>query len=52
MPSKGSLGAYLRERRTRFDPLALGYTGGRRRKPGLRREEVAQRAGISATWYS
>jgi len=52
MPGNGSLGAYLRERRTRFNPVALGYTGGRRRTPGLRREEVAQRAGISATWYS
>ena len=47
----GSLGDYLRERRTRLDPMALGYAGGRRRTPGLRREEVAQRAGISATWY-
>ncbi len=52
MPDKGSLGGYLRERRTRLDPAALGYAGGRRRTPGLRREEVAQRAGISATWYS
>jgi transcriptional regulator with XRE-family HTH domain len=52
MPGNGSLGAYLRERRTRLDPAALGYDGGRRRTPGLRREEVAQRAGISTTWYS
>jgi transcriptional regulator with XRE-family HTH domain len=52
MPGNGSLGTYLRERRTRLDPVALGYAGGRRRTPGLRREEVAQRAGISATWYS
>jgi transcriptional regulator with XRE-family HTH domain len=52
MPGNGSLGAYLRERRNRFNPATLGYTGGRRRTPGLRREEVAQRAGISATWYS
>ena len=52
MPELGSLGGYLRERRTRIDPAALGYVGGRRRTPGLRREEVAQRAGISATWYS
>lgn len=47
-----SLGTYLRERRSRIDPAALGYTGGRRRTPGLRREEVAHRANISATWYS
>ncbi len=52
MSGNGSLGSYLRERRARLDPAALGCGGGRRRTPGLRREEVAQRAGISATWYS
>ena len=52
MPANGSLGTYLRERRTRLDPAALGYAVGQRRTPGLRREEVAQRAGISTTWYS
>ncbi|WP_437750986.1 helix-turn-helix transcriptional regulator [Sorangium sp. So ce1389] len=52
MPGNGSLGAYLRELRTRLDPAALGYASGRRRTPGLRREEVAQRARISTTWYS
>ncbi len=52
MPANGSLGTYLRERRIRLDPAALGYAGGQRRTPGLRREEVAQRAGISTTWYS
>ena len=52
MPVPGALGGYLRERRTRLDPAALGYAVGRRRTPGLRREEVAQRAGISAAWYS
>jgi hypothetical protein len=41
------LGAYLRDRRTRLDPVALGFGGGRRRTPGLRREEVASRATIS-----
>jgi transcriptional regulator with XRE-family HTH domain len=46
------LGTYLRDRRTRLDPAALGFTGGRRRTPGLRREEVAQRANISPTWYT
>jgi transcriptional regulator with XRE-family HTH domain len=30
----------------------IGLTGGRRRTPGLRREEVAQRANISPTWYT
>ncbi|WP_218013940.1 helix-turn-helix transcriptional regulator [Rubellimicrobium rubrum] len=47
-----SLGAYLRDRRERLDPASLGLAVGRRRTPGLRREEVAQRAGLSATWYT
>src|SRR5689334_5533055 len=46
------LGAYLRERRSRLDPATFGLPPGRRRTPGLRREEVAQRANISATWYT
>lgn len=51
MADSSSLGLYLRDRRTRLDPAALGFSG-RRRTPGLRREEVAQRADISATWYT
>jgi transcriptional regulator with XRE-family HTH domain len=46
------LGAYLKGRRTKLDPAALGFPAQRRRTPGLRREEVAQRANISATWYT
>ena len=46
------LGQYLRDRRCRLDPAALGFAAGRRRTPGLRREEVAQRANISPTWYT
>lgn len=46
------LGAYLRDRRTRLDPAAFGLPQARRRTPGLRREEVAQRANVSATWYT
>lgn len=46
------LGAYLRDRRARLDPAALGLQAGRRRTPGLRREEVAARARISPTWYT
>ena len=46
------LGSYLRDRRTRLDPAAFGFGGGRRRTPGLRREEVASRANISPTWYT
>ncbi len=45
------LGTYLRARRTRLDPAAFGFSG-RRRTPGLRREEVAQRSNISPTWYT
>lgn len=45
------LGEFLRSRRTRLDPASFGFSG-RRRTPGLRREEVAQRANISAAWYT
>lgn len=51
MPNSSSLGVYLRNRRTKLDPASFGFSG-RRRTPGLRREEVAQRANISATWYT
>src|SRR6476469_10664465 len=46
------LGAYLKDRRSKLDPAALGFSSQRRRTPGLRREEVAQRANISPTWYT
>ena len=46
------LGNYLRDRRTKLDPAAFGFSTGRRRTPGLRREEVAQRANISPAWYT
>ena len=46
------LGTYLKDRRTRLDPASFGLPKGRRRTPGLRREEVAQRANISPTWYT
>lgn len=52
MSSENLLGTYLKHRRTRLDPAALGFAAGRRRTPGLRREEVAQRANISPTWYT
>jgi transcriptional regulator with XRE-family HTH domain len=51
-PSGNALGTYLKDRRARLDPVSLGFTGGRRRTPGLRREEVAQRSNISPTWYA
>jgi transcriptional regulator with XRE-family HTH domain len=47
-----ALGTYLKDRRTKLDPTAFGFSSARRRTPGLRREEVAQRANVSATWYT
>jgi transcriptional regulator with XRE-family HTH domain len=52
MPGANPLGDYLKNRRTKLDPASFGLAGGRRRTQGLRREEVAQRANISATWYT
>lgn len=46
------LGTYLKDRRAKLDPAAFGFSLNRRRTPGLRREEVAQRANVSATWYT
>jgi len=46
------LGLYLKDRRAKLDPAAFGFAPDRRRTPGLRREEVAQRANISPTWYT
>lgn len=47
------LGDFLRTHRERLTPTSLGLpAGGRRRTPGLRREEVAQSCGMSATWYT
>ncbi|MEM9556035.1 MAG: helix-turn-helix transcriptional regulator [Acidobacteriota bacterium] len=51
MGEESRLSAFLKNRRQRLDPAAFGYSG-RRRTPGLRREEVAQRANISTTWYT
>jgi transcriptional regulator with XRE-family HTH domain len=52
MGSQNPLGDFLRSRRERLSPDALGLgTLRRRRTPGLRREEVAERAGIGVDWY-
>ena len=51
-PSENMLGDYLRDRRAKLDPASFGLPLKRRRTPGLRREEVAQRAHVSATWYT
>ena len=42
----------MKDRRAKLDPAAFGLPLTRRRTPGLRREEVAQRANVSATWYT
>ncbi len=49
---RNPLGDYLKDRRAKLDPASLGLPAMRRRTPGLRREEVAQRAHVSATWYT
>lgn len=48
-----TLADFLRSRRERISPHQVGLpVGGRRRTPGLRREEVAQLAGVGVTWYT
>ncbi len=51
---QADLGNFLRTRRARVSPEGSGLVGygGRRRVPGLRREELAQLAGISAAYYT
>ncbi|MEC6482466.1 helix-turn-helix transcriptional regulator, partial [Pseudomonas aeruginosa] len=53
-PSRAEqLGAFLRRRRESIEPQRVGISRlGRRRTPGLRREEVAQLAGVGVTWYT
>lgn len=44
---------FLKMKRSKIHPHMVGFpTGTRRRTPGLRREEVAQLAGVSTTWYT
>jgi transcriptional regulator with XRE-family HTH domain len=51
--ARRDLAAFVRDRRGRTKPQDIGLpAGGRRRTPGLRREEVAQLAGVSVTWYT
>lgn len=48
-----ALGAFLRAHRERLSPHAAGLAvSGRRRTPGLRREELAQLCAVSTTWYT
>ncbi|MEO1006557.1 MAG: helix-turn-helix transcriptional regulator [Cyanobacteria bacterium J06638_38] len=47
------LSSFLKNRRSRISPEEVGLPKGtRRRTPGLRREEVAQLAGVGVTWYT
>jgi transcriptional regulator with XRE-family HTH domain len=52
MSTETQLGSFLKDRRAKLDPAALGFPLEHRRTPGLRREEVAHRAHISPTWYT
>jgi len=50
---RSELADFLRRRRDALKPDDVGLpNGGRRRTPGLRREEVAQLAGVGTTWYT
>ena len=50
---RAELASFLRSRRERITPKDVGMPPGpRRRTPGLRREEVAQLAGVGVTWYT
>ena len=53
MEESTALGEFLRTRRARLSPEDVGVVSyGARRVPGLRREELAQLAGVSATYYT
>src|SRR6201988_5561769 len=51
---RDELRAFLRSRRERLSPADVGLpdNGGRRRTPGLRREELAALAGVGVSWYT
>jgi transcriptional regulator with XRE-family HTH domain len=50
---RDELADFLRTRRAAVTPEQVGLpTGGRRRTPGLRREELAQLAGVGLSWYT
>jgi transcriptional regulator with XRE-family HTH domain len=53
MEERRALGDFVRAQREKLTPAAIGLAAGsRRRTPGLRREELAQLCGLSATWYT
>src|SRR5947208_11872756 len=50
---RAELADFLRRRRAQVTPAQAGIeANGRRRTPGLRREEVAQLAGVGLSWYT
>jgi transcriptional regulator with XRE-family HTH domain len=50
---RAELADFLKKRRAAIQPEDVGLqNGSRRRTPGLRREEVAQLAGVGSTWYT
>lgn len=52
-PRLEALSEFLKTQRAKLHPHTVGLpAGARRRTPGLRREEVAQLAGVSTTWYT
>jgi transcriptional regulator with XRE-family HTH domain len=51
--TRGELSEFLKSRRARISPASAGIPNrGRRRTPGLRREEVADLAAVGVTWYT
>src|SRR3981189_2014581 len=51
-PRRSEFGVFLRSRREKLSPKAVGIASGRRRRTaGPRREEVAELAGIGVDWY-
>lgn len=52
LEERKELGTFLSTQRARLQPGELGLPTGKRRTPGLRREEVALLAGVSVSWYT
>jgi hypothetical protein len=51
--TRAELSDFLKSRRARIAPASVGLPNGlRRRTPGLRREELADLAGVGLTWYT
>ena len=50
--SENALGTFLRDHRAKLDAAALGFSSRYRMTTGLRREEVAESAGLSVNWYT